>query len=149
MITLSRKYTFYARHRLHSPQLDDARNLAVYGKCNNPMGHGHNYGIEITVTGPLNPETGMIVAPETLDAAVRTALEARWDHQDINDTLGENFITTGENLAQRIYADVAAALPAGLRLCRVKLHETRKNTFVCFGEAERANGLPDRHPAFL
>ena len=68
---LTRRYIFSASHRLHNDGMSDAQNRAVYGKCNNPHGHGHNYALEVTVSGQVDPETGMICNLVDLDEAVR------------------------------------------------------------------------------
>ena len=132
MLTLTRKYQFSACHRLNSPWLDEEANRKLYGKCNHPQGHGHNYGVEITVTGPVESDTGMICRLAVLDEAVGRAVGENCDHQDLNRTLGVNFITTGENLAQWIFSALNPLLPFPVRLVRVKLQETRKNSFVLF-----------------
>ena len=111
MLTLTRKYTFFSQHRLDSPRLDESTNRSVYGKCNNPGGHGHNYGVEITVGGRVDPESGMLIHLDDLDEAVHRALDDQWDHRDLNSTLGKQFITTGENLVRAIFQAVAETLP--------------------------------------
>ena len=85
MICLTRSYWFPAAHVLRSPVLSDAENARLYGKCANPHGHGHNYGVEVSVTGERDPRTGFIVPPEALDALVRSRVLERFDHHLLND----------------------------------------------------------------
>src|SRR5262252_670399 len=100
MVHLTRRYRFCASHRLHSDALSEDQNASLYGKCNNPMGHGHNYELEVTVAGPVDPLTGMVMNPEALDRAVEKSVLARFDHMHLNLDI-DNFagrVTTTENL---------------------------------------------------
>ena len=81
---LTRRYIFSASHRLHSDELSESENLATYGKCNNPYGHGHNYALEVTVSGQVNPQTGMVCNLVDLDDAVRREVLDRFDHENLN-----------------------------------------------------------------
>ena len=81
---LTRRYIFSASHRLHSDRLSQEENLATYGKCNNPFGHGHNYSLEVTVSGQVDPRTGMICNLSELDDSVRVGVLDRFDHQNLN-----------------------------------------------------------------
>ena len=118
-LELGRRYRFAASHRLYSPRLSEEENRRIYGKCANPAGHGHDYGLEITVTGEIDPSSGQIVARDRLDALVAER------------------VPTAENIALAIERELAAAIAAerpGTHLLRVRLEETRKNSFET-GEA--------------
>ena len=134
---LSRRYLFSASHRLHSEEMSAEENQATYGKCNNPYGHGHNYFLEVTVSGPIAPQTGMICDLGALDALVAREILNRFDHQDLNH-LQEfgNIVPTTENLAiciQQILSRLT--LPAHLESIRIE--ETGNNSFEYSGEQLR------------
>ena len=132
MIALTRRYHFAAAHVLRHPDFDDAENERVYGKCANPAGHGHDYGLEITVAGELDPATGQVFPRETLDALVQERVIERFGHRRLNDdpAFGER-VPTAENIALVVESLLAAEIAArpGARLARVRLEETRKNSF--------------------
>ena len=134
---LTRSYHFSAGHRLESAALSDDDNARVYGQCYRP--HGHNYVVEVTVAGAMDPATGMSVDLGGLDATVRRALLDRVDHYDLSTAVTElsGVITTGENLARAFWQWLEPALPAG-SLRRVAVVETANNTFEFFGD-----GPPD------
>lgn len=131
-VSLIRRYTFSSAHRLHSDALTPDANALLYGKCNNPNGHGHNYAVEIAVTGPVDPRTGFCCDLAALDAAVRRSILDRFDHQDLN-ALPEfaRLIPTGENIARVIWDRLRAE---GLPLASVRLQETRDNFFEYRGD---------------
>ena len=83
-VYLTRRYLFSASHRLHNPALSEAANREIYGKCNHPHGHGHNYFLEVTLSGPIAPETGMLCDLAALDSAVNREVLDRFDHQNLN-----------------------------------------------------------------
>jgi 6-pyruvoyltetrahydropterin/6-carboxytetrahydropterin synthase len=122
---------------LRSPRLSDADNERVYGKCANPAGHGHDYGLEVTVSGPVDPETGSIVAPGRLDELVAERVLARLAHRLLNDDPWfRSDVPTAENIVRAVRRELAPPLAAaGARLVRVRLHETRRNTFECEEDA--------------
>jgi len=128
-MTLTRSYEFAASHRLHSDKLSPAENLDVFGKCNNPAGHGHNYVLEVTVSGEPDARTGMMVDLEALDAAVQDLVVDRYDHKNFNCDLPEfaGLNPTSEVVAQKIWERLNGALPASLY--RIRLHETARNIF--------------------
>ena len=132
MITLSRRYRFPAAHVLAHPALSDDENERIYGKCANPAGHGHDYGLEITVAGEVDPGSGQVFPRERLDALVDERVLARFGHCLLNDdpAFAER-VPTAENIALVIEALLAAeiARQPGARLVRVRLEETRKNAF--------------------
>lgn len=128
---LTRRYRFPASHRLHSEQLAPAENLAIYGKCNHPHGHGHNYALEVTVGGSVDARTGMICDIAVLDELVAREVLARYDHANLN-TLGEfaNKVPTTENLCLEIFQRLRMAFRNG-SIERIRIEETRKNSFEC------------------
>lgn len=129
MIALSRRYWFPAAHVLASPVLSAAENARIYGKCANPNGHGHDYGIEVTVSGPLDAQTGRVVAPERLDALVTERVIDRFGHRLLNELEEfEGVVPTAENLALAIHRELEPAL-APIALLRVRVIETRRNHF--------------------
>ena len=134
---LTRRYMFSASHRLHSEEMTADENQAVYGKCNNPYGHGHNYNIEITVSGPVDQQTGMVCNLVELDGFVQREILERFDHQNLN-LLPEfaNAVPTTENLCISIYEIVKRGFSAA-HLERVRIEETMMNSFEYFGEASR------------
>jgi 6-pyruvoyltetrahydropterin/6-carboxytetrahydropterin synthase len=131
-LELTRIYHFSAAHRLASPRLSPAANARVYGPC--ARLHGHNYQVEVTVAGPPDPETGMVVDLERLDRAVARALLDRLDHRQLEEVEGlRDVVTTGECLARTFWAWLAPVVaPAVLR--RVAVVETAKNRFEYAGE---------------
>jgi 6-pyruvoyltetrahydropterin/6-carboxytetrahydropterin synthase len=136
---LSRRYRFSASHRLHSDAYSEERNRTVYGKCNNPHGHGHNYTVEITLSGPVDAVTGMVCNLGDLDAFAQTNLLERFDHTNLN-TLEcfEESVSTTENLSKEIYR-IFTAFPFA-RLERVHVEETSNNSFDYAGDALPAAG---------
>ena len=132
MISLARRYRFPAAHVLRHPSLSDAENERVYGKCANPAGHGHDYGLEITVAGEVDPRTGQIFEHEQLDALVAERVLDRFGHALLNgDPAFAARVPTAENIVLVIADVLAPAIAArpGARLVRVRLEETRKNAF--------------------
>jgi len=132
---LTRRYRFSASHRLHSDALSDAENAATYGKCNNPYGHGHNYALEVTVSGQVD-ENGMVCNLVDLDGFVEREIVERFDLQNLN-TLPEfaKAVPTTENLSIAVY-DI---LQRGFRLAhleRVRFEETLMNSFEYSGEKQ-------------
>jgi len=131
---LTRRYMFSASHRLHSDEMSPAENWATYGKCNNPYGHGHNYSIEITVSGQVDPQTGMVCNLIDLDGFVQEQLLQRFDHQNLN--LLQEFagaVPTTENLCISIYQIVKRGFHKA-HLEKVRIEETTLNSFEYAGE---------------
>jgi 6-pyruvoyltetrahydropterin/6-carboxytetrahydropterin synthase len=130
---LGRRYHFVASHRLHVDALSPERNREVFGKCNNPFGHGHNYTVQVTFSGPVDRATGMVTNLADLDAFAQRELMDRFDHRNLN-TL-ECFldvVPTSENLAVEAWR-IFAAYPHA-KLERVRVEETNNNAFDYFGE---------------
>jgi 6-pyruvoyltetrahydropterin/6-carboxytetrahydropterin synthase len=131
VISLTRRYRFSAAHVLRHASFSDAENERVYGKCANPTGHGHDYGLEITVAGEVDPRTGQIIDRARLDALVAERVLARFGHSLLNEDLAfAERVPTAENIALVVEAELAPAIAReGARLARVRLEETRKNAF--------------------
>jgi 6-pyruvoyltetrahydropterin/6-carboxytetrahydropterin synthase len=125
---LTRRYHFSASHRLHSEAYSEVENQAVFGKCNNPHGHGHNYVVEVTFGGEVDPATGMVCDLAELDAFAHARLLARFDHMNLNTLeVFQSVVPTTENLTvevERIFSEFPKA-----RLSRVHVEETGNNSF--------------------
>jgi 6-pyruvoyltetrahydropterin/6-carboxytetrahydropterin synthase len=131
--SVTRRYRFSAAHRLHSDHLSDEDNRVVFGKCNNPNGHGHNYVLFVTVSGDIDSTTGMVVDIVALHRVVNDTVVCRFDHQDLNlDPEFSTRTTTGENLVMLIWDLLVKEVPSG-RLEKVGLVETRDNYFEYAG----------------
>ena len=131
---LTRRYQFAAAHRLHAKELPDDVNRKVFGKCNNPNGHGHNYTIFVTVQGEIDSTTGEVTDIPALDRLVQAKIVERFDHRHLNhDPAFLNVVTTGENLVKFIWDELVAHIPVGT-LERIGLIETRDNYFEYRGE---------------
>ncbi len=131
MTRLARRYRFSASHRLHTARLSAEANRETYGKCNNPFGHGHNYVLEVRVSGQVDAATGRVIAPLALDALVRAEVVDRYDHADLN-SLPEfaALVPTTENLAVVIERRLTDRWPADWpRLDAIGIEETRRNKF--------------------
>jgi 6-pyruvoyltetrahydropterin/6-carboxytetrahydropterin synthase len=133
-ISLTRRYHFAASHRLHSTALSMAENERIYGKCNSPYGHGHNYGVEVTITGTVNPDTGMIANLGDLDPFVQREVIDAFDYKYLNEDVPEfqTTVPTTENVCREIYRRLAG-FPAA-KLDRVRIEETSKNSFEYSGQ---------------
>ena len=133
---LTRRYEFPASHRLHNDAMSDAENCQVYGKCNNPFGHGHNYALEITVAGPIDPETGMVCNLAELDGFVQREVLAVFDHSNLNALPAfSSRIPSTENLCREIL-DICKKGFRSARVDKVRIEETSKNSFEYAGGAE-------------
>jgi 6-pyruvoyltetrahydropterin/6-carboxytetrahydropterin synthase len=131
--SVTRRYRFCAAHRLHADHLSPAENLQVFGKCNNPNGHGHNYVVLVTVKNADPSATGGVVDLDRLDRTVTDQVIRRFDHHDLNqDPEFAELTTTGENLVLLIWQLLEKSLPAG-QLEKVGLIETRDNYFEYAG----------------
>lgn len=130
--TITRIYEFAAAHRLHVPTLSAEKNIELFGKCNNEAGHGHNYVLEVTVSGVLDPNTGMLCSILDVDRAVNREVVDRYDHKNLNCDIPEfdNKPTTSEAIAEMIFKRLDGHIPATLE--RIRLHETSRSIFeVC------------------
>ena len=125
---LSRRYHFSASHRLHSDAYSEQQNVEIYGKCNNPHGHGHNYAVQVTLSGPVDEVSGMVCDLAALDSFAKRNLIERFDHQNLNtlDCFRESVSTT-ENLTKEVYRIFEHFNAAKLE--RVHIEETSNNSF--------------------
>ena len=137
-LELTRRYTFAASHRLHSNHLAEAENQRIYGKCNNPFGHGHNYVVEVSVTGAVDAATGMIANLSDLDAYVAREVLEPFDHTYLNKDVAafREVVPTAENLCIEIFERLKKF--PGARLARIRLEETGRNSFEYAGEPRGA-----------
>jgi 6-pyruvoyltetrahydropterin/6-carboxytetrahydropterin synthase len=136
-IALGRRYCFAASHRLHSQALSNDENWRVYGKCNNPYGHGHNYVVEISVSGNVDPATGMIVNLSDLDGFVEREVIEAFDHKSLNEDVASfrDRVPTTENICIEIF-DRLKHFPLA-KVERVRVEETSNNAFEYAGEEIR------------
>lgn len=136
MFRVTRRYVFAASHRLHAPQMDDAENRRIYGKCNNPYGHGHNYILEVSARGPADSATGVAVPLGRLDDLVKREVLNEFDHRNLNcDTeIFQQLVPTTENLAieigRRLKRNWRQAFPGDWpQLEKIRIAETERNIF--------------------
>jgi 6-pyruvoyltetrahydropterin/6-carboxytetrahydropterin synthase len=140
-VSLTRRYRFAASHRLYTPQLSEEENRRVYGKCSNPYGHGHNYLVEVTLSGPIDAETGMIANLGVLDPFVQEHVIEAFDQKYLNEQVAEfapekGLVPTTENLCRVIFRRLKK-FPAA-QLERVRVEETSNNSFEVEDEADEA-----------
>ena len=133
---LTRRYRFSASHRLHSPEMSEQENRATYGKCNNPHGHGHNYALEVTVSGSVDQSTGMVCNLVDLDRFVESEVLARYHLANLN-MLQEfaQLVPTTENLSVEIFEILQRGF-SHAHLDKVRLEETMMNSFEYAGGNE-------------
>lgn len=131
VVTMTRLYIFSAAHRLYNPQLSDEENRAIYGKCANPYGHGHDYKLEITVKGVPDPITGMVMNLTELDTLVQAEVLRHLDHKHLNEETPpfDHIPPTSENLVAFIVEQLTPHLQGNARLYRVRLWETPRSYF--------------------
>ena len=134
-VELGRRYRFAASHRLHSERLSEEENWRVYGKCNNPYGHGHNYVVEVRVSGKVDPATGMIANLADLDAYVEREVLEPFDHKSLNEDVPafRDGVPTTENLCMEIFQRLKTFPKAKLESVRVE--ETGNNSFEYSGDS--------------
>ncbi len=149
MITLTRRYPFSASHRLHADALSEEENRLLFGKCNNPFGHGHNYILSVTVSGPIDRRTGLIIPVKRLDALVESKILSLFAHRNMNWDLPQfaDLVPTTENVALVIAGILEEhwsgwfekIAQTGARLYKIHLQETDRNSFeMCMHD------LPDK-----
>lgn len=128
-VRLTRSYEFAASHRLHCSDLSHEQNLDLFGKCNNPAGHGHNYILEVTVEAEPDPKTGMALDLSEFDRVVESEVVERYDHKNFNEDIAEfaGLNPTSEIVVQEIYKRLEGKVPG--RLYKVRLEETARNIF--------------------
>jgi 6-pyruvoyltetrahydropterin/6-carboxytetrahydropterin synthase len=141
MIYITRKLEFCASHRLFNPEYSDEKNAQVFGLCNNPNGHGHNYVMEVTVRGEVHPETGMVLDLKALKQLVNEEIILKVDHKNLNVDVPflKDVIPTAENLAIRFWETLESKLEGG-ELYEIKLYESERNFVIYRGNSrERVN----------
>jgi 6-pyruvoyltetrahydropterin/6-carboxytetrahydropterin synthase len=136
---LIRRVRFAAAHRYRKPEWTEEKNVEVFGLCARPNYHGHNYACVVTVEGPIDPVTGMVIDLEHLDRALETEVVARFDHRNINLEVPEfadgGLIPTGENLARFILGRLQTALGSGVRVRSVRIDEDENLSAVVIRES--------------
>ncbi len=127
-VTVSRKAHFNAAHRLFNPKWSDKRNIEIFGKCNNPNFHGHNYELIVSVTGNVDPETGYVIDMSLLKKIIKEEIENNLDHKNLNLDVAEfkSIIPTAENISIYIYNKIKSRLDSNLDL-EITLYETPRN----------------------
>ena len=127
-ISAFRRAHFNAAHRLHNPNWSDEKNKAIFGLCNNPLYHGHNYELEVKVTGEVDPETGYLIDLKYLSDLIKEEVEMRLDHKNLNLEVEEfkHLNPTAENICYVIWTILRAKLETKYELC-VRLYETPRN----------------------
>ncbi len=148
MLRMTESFEFSASHRLHCPELSDEENRRIFGKCNNLRGHGHNYVVDVTIEGPADATTGLIVPPGLLERTVKAEVIDRFDHKHLNEDCPEfwHLNPSVENIARIVFGLLDASLPAGgaaARLASVRVWETPKTWAEC-REATDAIRPPER-----
>lgn len=134
--TLGRRYRFAASHRLHNAKFGAEENRRLYGKCNSPHGHGHNYVLEVALGGTVDPTTGTIANLGELDPFVEREVVEAFDHKYMNEEIAafRNVVPTTENVCREIYRRLRGFPPA--RVERVRIEETSKNSFEICGDED-------------
>lgn len=134
-VYLTRRETFAAAHRLFKPELSDKENFELFGKCSNPNWHGHNYTLEVTVIGEVNPDTGFVLDIKKLKEIILENVISKVDHKNLNiDTdFMKGIIPTSENITSAIWNQLENKISGG-KLYSVKLYETENNYFEYKGE---------------
>ncbi len=133
MMRVTRRYGFPAAHVLSHPSFSAEENDRIYGRCANPNGHGHNYGVEVSVEGPIDPVEGRIVDPDLLDSLFEECIGSRLGHSMLNEHAWfRDLVPTAENIASVIHRELEATVAGRTtaRVTAVRIVETRKNSFV-------------------
>lgn len=132
-VTLTRRYRFAASHRMYSPAFSEQENRNIYGKCSNPYGHGHNYVLDVTIGGAVDPATGMIANLGDLDPFVQKQVLDEFEYRNLNEEVAEfkTLVPTTENITRVIFERLRA-FPAA-RVVRVRIEETSNNSFEYSG----------------
>lgn len=136
MILITRRLEFCASHRLYNPSFSDEKNSATFGLCNNPNGHGHNYALEVTVSGEVDPETGMVLDLKTLKKLINEEIIDKVDHKNLNVDVEflKGVIPTAENIAIHFWNIIEPKIVNGT-LHEVKLFESERNFVIYRGAA--------------
>lgn len=135
MLYITRREVFSSAHRLHNTNLSDEENKNIFGKCNNPNGHGHNYTLEVIVAGEIDPKTGYVVDLKQLKDIIIENVIRKVDHKHLNHDVDflKGINPTTENFAVKIWAQLVDKIPAG-KLHSIKLYETENNYIEYKGE---------------
>ena len=135
IVTVSRKAHFNAAHRLFRPEWTDEKNLTVFGKCSNPLYHGHNYDLVVSVTGEIDPITGFVIDMKVLRDMIRSEIEDAFDHKNLNEEVPEfkTLNPTSENIVVVIWNKLRSKIDKKNKLS-VTLYETPRN-FVSYSGA--------------
>ncbi len=143
MVYITRRVEFCASHRLYNPTFTDEQNEALYGCCNNPNGHGHNYVLEVTVRGEVDPQTGMVMDLKRLKDLIEDEIVERVDHKNLNVDVDflKGVIPTSENIVIEFWGLLTGKLPAGCELFELKLWESNNN--IAYYRGERAHGADE------
>ena len=151
MIRVTRRYRFSASHRLHTPALSEAENRDLYGKCNNPFGHGHDYVLDVSARGPVDPATGLAVNVEALDGLVAKCVLDRYSHRNLGADVAEfrSVVPTTENLGLEILGRLGRHWPDAFQgawpaLDKIRIAETERNIFEVWashGKSPSEGGL--------
>jgi len=136
MIYVTKRVTFSAAHRLYNPNFSDEENAKVFGLCNNILGHGHNYDLEVTVRGDIHPETGMVIDLTRLKEILMKEIIEKVDHKHLNYDVPflKNVIPTAENLAVKFWEILEDKINDG-ELYEIKLYESRNNSVTYRGKS--------------
>lgn len=140
-VEITHALEFSAAHRLHNPKLSDEENLRIFGVCNNAYGHGHNYWVEVTVTGEVPEDTGMVMNLNDLMGLMRERLFEKLDHKHLNHDVEflAGMVPTAENIAIAIWGELESEIDRlGARLWRVRLFESKANRVDYYGPAGRS-----------
>ena len=134
MIYVTRRVDFCASHRLFNPNYSDKKNESIYGNCSNLNGHGHNYVLNVTIKGEIDPETGMVIELNSLKKLIKTEVSDYLDHKNLNVDVDflENINPTVENLAVKIWDRLESKIPNGT-LYEIQLFETERNFAIYRG----------------
>lgn len=127
-VSVFRKAHFNAAHRIYNPKWTDEKNTEIFGKCANPKYHGHNYELEVKVTGEVDPETGYLMDLKELKDIIKEEVEDRMDHKNLNEEVEafKNLIPTAEHITYVIYTLIRARLDDEKEL-QIRLYETPRN----------------------
>jgi 6-pyruvoyltetrahydropterin/6-carboxytetrahydropterin synthase len=138
-VELGRRYRFSASHRLHTAHLSEEENCRVFGKCNNRYGHGHNYVVEVSLSGDVDPATGMIANLADLDAFVQHQVLDEFDHKSLNEDVPafRDRVPTTENVCIEIFQRLKSFPKAKLE--RIRVEETGKNSFEYAGDDQEGS----------
>ena len=133
-LTIYRKAHFNAAHRLHKAEWTDEKNFEVFGKCSNPKYHGHNYELEVGITGDIDPDTGFLMDIKFLKEIIKNEVEDPFDHKNLNEEVAafKNVNPTVENIAVEIYNRISKVIGDTYQVS-IKLYETPRNFVIYTG----------------